>query len=188
MSISQSMPFFTMPQPSTPVLINTGVLGWGMVKKGIDWEMLIYLGATLSIPTILTKAKIDQWLGGFISPFIMPYVDYPAISFIMIALFIYVMKLFFTSGLAVITLSIVLIPLAVDMQISPWIIIMLILIATEVWFFPFQVDWHTLAMATTEGKGFSYRLMGRINPIYAIAYLLALIAAIPFWRYLGLIG
>ncbi|HEY6199100.1 MAG TPA: SLC13 family permease [Candidatus Binatia bacterium] len=170
------------------VLINTGVLGWGMVKKGIDWEMLIYLGATLSIPTILTKAKIDQWLVGFISPFIMPYVDYPAISFIMIALFIYVMKLFFTSGLAVITLSIVLIPLAVDMQISPWIIIMLILIATEVWFFPFQVDWHTLAMATTEGKGFSYRLMGRINPIYAIAYLLALIAAIPFWRYLGLIG
>ena len=170
------------------VLINTGVLGWGMVKKGIDWEMLIYLGATLSIPAILTKAKIDQWLVGFISPVIMPYVDYPAISFIMIALFIYVMKLFFTSGLAVITLSIVLIPLAVDMQISPWIIIMLILIATEVWFFPFQVDWHTLAMATTDGKGFSYRLMGRINPIYAIAYLLALIAAIPFWRYLGLIG
>ncbi len=170
------------------VLINTGVLGWGMVKKGIDWEMLIYLGATLSIPTILTKAKIDQWLVGFISPVIMPYVDHPAVSFIMIALFIYVMKLFFTSGLAVITLSIVLIPLAVDMQISPWIIIMLILIATEVWFFPFQVDWHTLATATTDGKGFSYRLMARINPIYALAYLLALIAAIPFWRYLGLIG
>jgi anion transporter len=170
------------------VLINSGVLGWGMVKKGIDWEMLIYLGATLSIPAILTKAKIDQWLVGFISPLIMPYVDYPAVSFIIIALLIYVMKLFFTSGLAVITLSIVLIPLAVDMQISPWIIIMLILISTEVWFFRFQVDWHTLATATTEGKGFSYRLMGRINPIYAVAYLLALIAAIPFWRYLGLIG
>jgi hypothetical protein len=74
------------------------------------------------------------------------------------------------------------------MQISPWIIIMLILIATEVWFFPFQVDWHTLASATTEGKGFSYGLMSRINPIYALAYLLAIIAAIPYWRYLGLIG
>jgi divalent anion:Na+ symporter, DASS family len=170
------------------VLINTGVLGWGMVKKGIDWEMLIYLGSTLSIPAVLTKAKIDQWLVGFISPVIMPYVDHPAIAFIIIALFIYALKLIFTSGLAVVTLSIVLIPLAVEMQISPWIIIMLILIATEVWFFPFQVDWHTLAHATTDGKGFSYRLMGRINPIYAIAYLLALIAAIPFWRYLGLIG
>lgn len=170
------------------VLINTGVLGWGMVKKGIDWEMLIYLGATLSIPAVLTKAKIDQWLVGFIAPVIMPYVDRPAIAFLIIALFIYALKLIFTSGLAVITLSIVLIPLAVEMQISPWIIIMLILIATEVWFFPFQVDWHTLASATTEGKGFSYRLMSRINPIYALAYLLALIAAIPYWRYLGLIG
>jgi anion transporter len=170
------------------VLINTGVLGWGMVKKGIDWEMLIYLGATLSIPGVLTKAKIDQWLVGFIAPVIMPYVDRPAVSFIIIALFIYALKLIFTSGIAVVTLSIVLIPLAVEMQISPWIIIMLILIATEVWFFPFQVDWHTLANATTDGKGFSYRLLGRVNPIYAIAYLLAIIAAIPFWRYLGLIG
>jgi anion transporter len=170
------------------VLINTGVLGWGMVKKGIDWEMLIYLGATVSIPAVLTRAKIDQWLVGFIAPVIMPYVDYPAISFLIIALFIYALKLVFTSGIAVVTLSIVLIPLAVEMQISPWIIIMLILIATEVWFFPFQVDWHTLSNATTDGKGFSYRLMSRINPIYAIAYLLAIIAAIPFWRYLGLIG
>jgi anion transporter len=170
------------------VLINTGVLGWGMVKKGIDWEMLIYLGATVSIPAVLTKAKIDQWLVGFIAPVIMPYVDHPAISFLIIALFIYALKLVFTSGIAVVTLSIVLIPLAVEMQISPWIIIMLILIATEVWFFPFQVDWHTLSNATTDGKGFSYHLMSRINPIYAIAYLLAIIAAIPFWRYLGLIG
>ena len=94
----------------------------------------------------------------------------------------------FTSGLAVITLTIVLIPLAADMGISPWIIVMLILVATEVWFFPFQVDWHTLANSTTDGKGFSYRFMSRINPIYALAYLLAIIAAIPYWRYLGLIG
>jgi anion transporter len=170
------------------VLINTGVLGWGMMKKGIDWEMLIYLGATLSIPAVLTKAKIDQWLVGFISPIIMPFVDRPAIAFIIIALLIYVLKLVFTSGLAVITLTIVLIPLAADMQISPWIIVMLILVATEVWFFPFQVDWHTLATATTDGKGFSYKFMSRINPIYALAYLLALVAAIPWWRYLGLIG
>jgi hypothetical protein len=27
-----------------------------------------------------------------------------------------------------------------------------------------------------------------INPIYAFAYVVALIAAIPYWRYLGLIG
>jgi hypothetical protein len=30
--------------------------------------------------------------------------------------------------------------------------------------------------------------MARINPIYAIAYIAALIAAIPYWRYLGLMG
>jgi hypothetical protein len=29
---------------------DQSVLGWGMLKKEIDWELLIYMGATLSIP------------------------------------------------------------------------------------------------------------------------------------------
>jgi hypothetical protein len=30
--------------------------------------------------------------------------------------------------------------------------------------------------------------MCRLNPVYAFAYIIAMIAAIPYWRYLGLIG
>lgn len=170
------------------VLINTGVLGWGMLKKGIDWELLIYMGATLSIPILLTQAKIDEWLVGLASPVIVPFLDNPALSFIIIALIAYSVKLVFTSFLTVVTLTVALLPLSVDMGISPWIMAMIILMGSEVWFFTFQVDWHTLAYSTTEGKGFSYPLMSRINFFYALAYLIALIAAIPYWRYLGLMG
>jgi anion transporter len=170
------------------VLVNTGVLGWGMLKKGIDWELLIYMGATLSIPTLLTQAKIDEWLVGLVSPLVLPFLERPALSFVIIALIAYGTKLIFTSFLTVVTLTVALLPLAVDMGISPWIMAMIILVGSEVWFFTFQVDWHTLAYSTTEGKGFSYPLMYRINPFYALAYIVALIAAIPYWRYLGLMG
>jgi anion transporter len=170
------------------VLINTGILGWGMLKKGIDWELLIYMGATLSIPILLSQAKIDEWLVGLASPVILPFLDRPVLSFIAIALIAYAVKLVFTSFLTVVTLTVALLPLSIDMGISPWIMAMIILMASEVWFFTFQVDWHTLAYSTTEGKGFSYPLMSRINYFYALAYLVALIVAIPYWRYLGLMG
>ncbi|MGE5303708.1 MAG: SLC13 family permease [Alphaproteobacteria bacterium] len=170
------------------VLINTGVLGWGLIKKGIDWELLLYMGATLGIPTLLTRAKIDEWLVGILSPLILPFVDHPAVSFIIICLISYAFKLVFTSFLTVVTLTVALLPLAVDMGVSPWIIAMLVLVGSEVWFFRFQVDWHTLAFSTTDNKGFSYRYMSWINPIYAVAYIVALLAAIPYWRYLGLMG
>jgi len=170
------------------VLINTGVLGWGMFKKGIDWEFLIYLGATLSLPSLLTQAKIDEWLSGFFSPFVLPFVDHPALAFIIIALIGYALKLVFTTRLVVITLVVALSPLSIDMGISPWIMTMIILMGAEVWFFRFQVDWHTMAYATTDGKAFTYPLMCRINPVYALAYILGLIAGIPYWRYLGLMG
>jgi anion transporter len=170
------------------VLINAGVLGWGMLKRGIDWELLIYMGATLSIPILLTQAKIDEWLVGLASPVILPLLDSPAVSFVAIALIAYAVKLVFTSFLTVVTLTVALLPLSIDMGISPWIMAMIILVGSEVWFFKFQVDWHTLAYSTTEGKGFNYPFMSRINFFYALAYLVALIAAIPYWRYLGLMG
>lgn len=170
------------------VLINTGALGWGRFKKGIDWELLIYLGVMVSIPAVLTNARIDVWLVGILSPLVLPFVDTPSLSFIIIALIAFAFRLVFTSRLTVITLSIALVPLSNEMGISPWIITMIILVGSEVWFFRFQIDWHTLAYATTEGRGFTYPLMCRINPIYAIAYILALIAGIPYWRYLGLMG
>jgi len=170
------------------VLVNTSILDWGMMRKGIDWELLIHMGVTLSIPTLLKESKIDQWLVDMISPVISPFMNSPAWFFIIIALLTYVLKLMFTSFLAVVTLCVALLPLSVDVGMSPWIIAMIILIASEVWFFPYQVDWHMLAYSTTDGKGFSYPLMCRVNPIYAIAYIVALVVAIPYWRYLGLMG
>jgi anion transporter len=170
------------------VLINTGVLGWGMMKKGIDWEMLLYMGATLSIPALLTQAKIDQWLVGMFAPVILPFTNSPALCFTVIILIAIAVKLAFTSFLTVVTLTVALLPLASELGISPWVMAMIVLMGSEVWFLRFQVDWHTMASATTGGKGFSYPMMYRINPVYAVAYVLAAIVAIPWWRHLGLIG
>lgn len=170
------------------VLINTGVLGWGMMKKGIDWEMLLYMGATLSIPALLTQAKIDQWLVGMFAPVLLPFTNSPALCFTVIILIAVAVKLAFTSFLTVVTLTVALLPLAPELGISPWVMAMIVLMGSEVWFFRFQVDWHTMASATTGGKGFSYPMMSRINPVYAVAYILAAIVAIPWWRHLGLIG
>lgn len=170
------------------VLINTGVLGWGMMKKGIDWEMLLYMGATLSIPALLTQAKIDQWLVGMFAPVILPFTNSPALCFTVIILMAIAVKLAFTSFLTVVALTVALLPLASELGISPWVMAMIVLMGSEVWFLRFQVDWHTMASATTGGKGFSYPMMYRINPVYAVAYVLAAIVAIPWWRHLGLIG
>jgi anion transporter len=170
------------------VLVNTGIIDWNMLRKGIDWELLIYMGVTLCIPDLLKQSKIDQWLVDVMSPLILPFMDSPLWFFLVIAVLTYLLKLIFTSFLAVVTLCVALLPLSIDVGMSPWIIAMVVLIASEVWFFPFQVDWHMLAYSTTDGKGFSYPLMCRINIFYAIAYMIALVVAIPYWRYLGLIG
>ncbi|HEU4343235.1 MAG TPA: SLC13 family permease, partial [Candidatus Binatia bacterium] len=61
------------------ILVNTAVLDWGTMRKAIDWELLIYMGVTLSIPELLTRAKLDQWLVELISPVIDPVLHNPAL-------------------------------------------------------------------------------------------------------------
>ncbi|HZD40897.1 MAG TPA: SLC13 family permease, partial [Terriglobales bacterium] len=116
------------------VLINTGVLDWNMMRKSIDWELLIYMGVTLSLPTLLKQAQIDQWLVNVMSPLVLPFINSPAWFFVIIALVTYALKLVFTSFLTVVTLCVALLPLSIDVGMSPWIIAMIILIASEVWF------------------------------------------------------
>jgi anion transporter len=169
------------------ILINTGVLGWGMLKKIIDWEFLLYLGATLNIPALLAAAKADVWLGSIVSPAVSVFSHNLPLAFVAIALIAFALKLVFSTRLTVITLCVVLVPMSVNLGINPWVMTMIILMGAEAWFFRFQIDWHTIAYATTEGKGFTYPLMYRVNPFFALGYILALLAAIPYWRYLGLI-
>ena len=101
------------------VLVNTSILDWGMMRKGIDWELLIHMGVTLSLPTLMKQAKIDQWLIDVISPLILPFMDSPVWFFIVIALLTYVLKLVFTSFLAVVTLCVTLLPLSIDVGMNP---------------------------------------------------------------------
>ena len=170
------------------VLVNTGIIDWNMLRKGIDWELLIHMGVTLSIPTLLKQARIDVWLVDVMSPLIVPFIDSPVRFFLVIVLLTYLLKLVFTSFLAVVTLSVALLPLSIDVGMSPWIIAMIILIASEVWFFPYQVDWHMLAYSTTDGKGFSYPLMCRINILLRARLHRCADRGHPYWRYLGPIG
>jgi len=54
--------------------------------------------------------------------------DSPVWFFLIIALLTYALKLIFTSFLAVVTLSVALLPLSIDVGMSPWIIAMVVLI------------------------------------------------------------
>jgi len=38
-------------------LVNTGIIDWNMLRKGIDWELLIHMGVTLAISNAFETVK-----------------------------------------------------------------------------------------------------------------------------------
>src|SRR5262245_64002748 len=102
-----------------------------------------------------------MWLSSSFLSLVLFFIRTLVITFIVIALIGFALKLVFSQRLTVLTLIIALVPLAARLNVNPWVVTMVVLIGSEPWFFCYQIYWHTLAYATTEGKGISYPLLYR---------------------------
>ena len=71
--------------------------------------------------------------------------------------------------------------------IHPGAILLTILIATDIWFLPFQLDSYQAAYFGTGGQGFSHAQGRKLMYAKLVVSALAIAVSVPWWRILGLI-
>ncbi|GIP36457.1 hypothetical protein [Paenibacillus sp. J2TS4] len=81
-----------------------------------------------------------------------------------------------------------LLPLAEQAGIHPWILVFVILLSTDPFFFSYQSPTYLTAYYSVEGKAFSHRQGQLVALGYAAAVLLVAILCVPYWTWLGLIN
>ena len=83
-------------------------------------------------------------------------------------------------------LTLVATPAASSAGIDPFLVGLISLVATQAWFFPFQ---STVYLALYHGSGelFSHRDARPLALLWGPLVLLSLVAAVPAWRWMGLL-
>jgi anion transporter len=165
-----------------------GVLKWAQVQARVPWGILIQLGVGVGLGTALLKTGAAAWLASYVvTVFDVQHLSVFAILAVL-WLFLIVVHLGFASGAAMAT---TMIPVMISMLQQTQLptqkiagITMLLCFVTSVgWILPINGPQNMLAYGTGTFEARDFIRVGVVFTV--IAYVLLLVFAATYWRWLG---
>jgi len=157
------------------ILVISGVLDRQTVSTGIDWTFLLFLGVAFSFAGAVQELGIADALSRFLGSHLGFFLSSPYLFLAIVALLAFAVTLVVRDDPAVILLVTALLPLAGAAGIHPWILVFVILLCTDPFFFSYQSPTYLTAYYSSEGKAFTHRQGQRVGVLYALAVLAAVL-------------
>ncbi len=169
------------------ILLATNLLDRETFRAGINWDFLFYLGAVLSLTSVVRQLSIDTWLIAQLTPLLEPLTTRPSLFLLAMALAIFAARFVLPSFPLVSLLTITVVPIAANAGINALVLVLIICMSVTVWFLPYQSTTYLALYFGTKEKAFSHAQVRRLAWSYGAIYVLAILIAIPYWRLLGLL-
>lgn len=168
-------------------LVINGVLDRQTLTSGIDWTFLIFLGIAFSFAGVVKELGISAVMSAFLGQYMDGYISSPMIFLCAVILISFFITFIIRDDPAVILLITALVPLGAELGIHPWVLVFVILLATDPFFFKYQSPTYLTAYYSSEGKAFTHHQGQMVALGYALAVILLVVFSTPYWKWLGLI-
>ncbi|MGE0826684.1 MAG: SLC13 family permease [Candidatus Binatia bacterium] len=169
------------------LLLTTNLLDRATFRAGINWDFLFYLGAVLSLTSVVQRLSIDTWVVKQLTPLLEPLAERPTHFLLGMSLAVFGARFILPSFPLVSLLTLTVVPIAVNAGIQPLALLLVICLSMTVWFLPYQSTAYLALYFGTKEKAFSHSQVRILAWIYGGIYLVAITVAIPYWRWLGLV-
>lgn len=181
-----------VPSPWLGMAILFGILLFGALnrqqfRQNIDWPFLIYLAGIVGIASAITYLGLAQaiavklpWLGAYMHTDFNLFVL--ALSWV-----IFLMRLAVPISATIVILATILMPIAVHYGVNPWVVGFIILVLSEMWFFPYQCSYYLQFRQLTKGQIYDEAAFLRFNALFNLLKIVAIYASMSYWKGLGLL-
>lgn len=169
-------------------LFAARVLAPADIGTGIPWALALFIGGMLSLTTVMTTYKINEWLGGFIVPAVQPFV---ANRFLLVvAVSVAVAAVRFLDPLGFITIAAFFLPLAAFVSgtgVSPLVLMAIILFPVHVFWFNYQNIWVAMTEGISKKSAYTDGDRMKLATVFFGVTVVTLWLAIAYWRLTGLL-
>jgi hypothetical protein len=168
------------------VLSLAGQLDTAMLRSGVNWSFLVFFGVITSLATVFGMLEIDDWLASSLSGPVQAFAGNSLVFCLALALLGYALAFVVRWQAAAPLLTLAAMPVAATVGVHPFIVALISLVSTQVWFLPSQ---STVYLALYHGSGelFTHKGAQRLAWTWGALVLLSIAAAVPAWRWMGLI-
>lgn len=169
-------------------LVMFGVLDGQTLKTSIDWPFLLFIGVAFSFAEVAEKVGVVDVMSDVLGARMAAFSGAPTLFLVSVVLLSFLVTLVVRDDAAVILLVVSTAGLATQAGIHPWVLVFVILLSTDPFFFAYQSPTYLTAYYSAEGRSFTHR-QGQLTALgYGLAVLLLTVACVPYWKWLGLIG
>lgn len=170
------------------IFLAFGFLSPEEFQKKVNWNFLLYLGGLVGIAKTMSFLGWDARIGRMFSP-LGEIMQRNFILFIIILFAVVTaLRLAVPNNVVVAQLAVVLFPVAQSAGVNPWVIGYLLLLFSDGWEAPYQCTYY-LQMEDIAGERpfYDQRFFLRFNAASNLLRLFAVLIALPYWRWLGII-
>ncbi len=190
MWITERLHGFTAAQVAVLALILMlafNIFDRAVFRSKISWDSICFIGGILNLAALIPILKVDKWVGAFIGPYIQPLMANIYVFIIALCGILFLLRFVLVSQAASLTMFIVLFtPLAPVMNMSPLIPAFIVLTAVNLWNVVYQNTTYLAAFYASGGM-VKHSQTVKISLAYAAINIIALMASIPLWKWLGLL-
>jgi anion transporter len=169
------------------ILFVTSVLDEGAVRRDIDWNFLISFGALISFGGLISASSLPNITAAAFAGLLGSITVSEWLFLPLLAMTVYVLRLSLPLPAGLVVSILIFTPVAGTLEIHPFIVALVALVASNPFFVPFQNAVYFNFLESTEGKLFSHSLAKRYSWAQMAAALAAVVFSIPVWRLMGLI-
>lgn len=189
-------PWHKVDVPWMSMTVFVTLLLFGAIRRDdlstrIDWSVLIFIASIIAWAPVMHLTGIDALVSSSFS-WIGVYMKQQLPLFILaLCAAIVLIRFALPEIVAEILLVTLLLPLAAQSGVSPWLIGFIILTMCEAYIFPYQAPYHIqlknlLGQVGQEGL-YDERKVIRFNVLMTLIRVAAIYASLPFWKYLDIV-
>ena len=166
-----------------------GILTKTSLKTDIAWDSLIFIGIVIGLANVFSAAGIDSWVVATAGPLFERLAANPYAFVIGIGVSTILLRFLIVSEMAYLNIVMAfLIPLSMQMGISPWVVGFAVYATVHPWFALYQNPVYLAAYYSVDGQMARHSSLAAYCALYMLTCLAGLAACVPYWQFLGLFG
>jgi anion transporter len=182
------LPSFFIGMVAMAVFAFAGILKDEDIPTGVSWSLLLYLGGIFGLANVIQDYKVTDWLAQFFIPVARQLTSNIPLLMIVLSIAMYLLRFLDPSSfiaISVLFLSIVDVTNAAGLP--PIVIMAPIIMASVPFWMSYQNFWVAMGEGLTSNQAFSAGERVRLANAYAVLTLIAMVAAVAYWKVIGVL-
>jgi anion transporter len=189
-------PTYVVGMFAMAIFAGSGILQEKDFGGAVSWQLLLFLGAVFSLPTVIKENHVTDWVASIVGPIFQSVSG--SVLALAVVLFFAMLLLRFTdpTGFLIMTLLFLtawkLLPHNGDMAViaghnaSPIILIAAILMGGHPMWVLYQNFWVALMHGMCENQSFADSHRVRLSHVYAVVSAIAVVFSVGYWHVIGM--